>query len=227
MVCWRRSGRRSPHGRPGGTRVTSTTCISARSERPRQAMVRPSRTTGPVLTPFAAPIGLPMSSTDPGAWDDQTRLVKALCEVLNAHDVQYLVFGRVSRGDSKGVALRTLDVDVVPEASPVNLQRLCDALNTLLPRRRDDALADLIASKTTSRSGEGSRAVLPLGQMTELHAQSMHMQSSSSSARSESRSRVAVGWRGYLSQRRPRCCQRRSQKPPPVWRSWATGRRDH
>jgi hypothetical protein len=76
-------------------------------------------------------------SSDPGAWDEQTRQIKALCEVLNAHDVQYLVFGSFA-GRLQGVALRTVDVDVVPEASTVNLQRLCDALNTLRPRWRVD-----------------------------------------------------------------------------------------
>ncbi len=77
-----------------------------------------------------------MSAADPDA-DEQARQVKAVCEALNAHDVQYLIFGSFA-GRLQGVPLRTVDVDVVPEASAANLQRLCDALNSLQPRWRVD-----------------------------------------------------------------------------------------
>lgn len=73
--------------------------------------------------------------------DDQARQVKGVCDVLNAHDVQYVVFGSFA-GRLQGVPLRTLDVDVVPEASSANLQRLCDALNTLQPRWRVDDISE-------------------------------------------------------------------------------------
>lgn len=77
------------------------------------------------------------------ASDEEARRVKALCDVLNAHDVQYVVFGSFA-GRLQGVPLRTLDVDVVPEASAANLQRLCAALNSLEPRWRvDDVSAGL------------------------------------------------------------------------------------
>ncbi len=73
---------------------------------------------------------------------DEAR-IKALCDVLNAHDVDYVVFGSFA-GRLQGVPLRTLDVDLVPERSPGNLQRLCDALNSLDPRWRvDDVSAGL------------------------------------------------------------------------------------
>jgi len=64
-----------------------------------------------------------------------------VCEVLNAHDVKYVVFGSFA-GRLQGVPLRTLEVDVVPEASSANLQRLCDALNTLQPRWRVDDVSE-------------------------------------------------------------------------------------
>jgi hypothetical protein len=71
----------------------------------------------------------------------QERQVKALCDVLNAHDVSYLVFGSYA-ARLQGVPLRTLDVDVVPEASAANLQKLCDAINSLQPRWRVDDVSD-------------------------------------------------------------------------------------
>jgi hypothetical protein len=53
------------------------------------------------------------------------------------------VFGSFA-GRLQGAPLRTLDIDVVPEASAANLQRLCDALNSLQPRWRvDDVSAGL------------------------------------------------------------------------------------
>lgn len=41
-------------------------------------------------------------------------------------------------GRLHGAGIQTVDVDVVPESSPGNLQRLADALNTLRPRWRPD-----------------------------------------------------------------------------------------
>ena len=69
--------------------------------------------------------------------EEQRRRLKLLCEVLNEHQVAYVVFGSFA-GRLQGAPLRTLDVDVVPEASDTNLQRLCDALNSLAPRWRVD-----------------------------------------------------------------------------------------
>lgn len=73
-----------------------------------------------------------MAGAAPPDPDDQ---VHALCEVLNAYGVTYLVFGSMA-GRLQGADIQTLDVDVVPENSPGNLQRLADALNTLRPRWR-------------------------------------------------------------------------------------------
>lgn len=66
-----------------------------------------------------------MSSTD----DEQ---LGRLCEVLNAHHVVYVIFGSFA-GRLQGADLHTVDVDVVPDRSEYNLQRLCDALNSLSP----------------------------------------------------------------------------------------------
>ena len=75
--------------------------------------------------------------------EEQRRRLKLLCEVLNEHGVAYVVFGSFA-GRLQGAPLRTLDVDVVPESSDANLQRLCDALNSLAPRWRvDDVSAGL------------------------------------------------------------------------------------
>jgi len=46
-----------------------------------------------------------------------------------------VVFGSFA-GSLQGARLRTLDVDIVPEARRENLQRLADALNSLGPRWR-------------------------------------------------------------------------------------------
>jgi predicted nucleotidyltransferase len=60
-----------------------------------------------------------------------------LVEVLQAHRVSFVVFGSYA-GRLQGADLQTVDIDVVPERSPDNLQRLCDALNSLSPRWRVD-----------------------------------------------------------------------------------------
>lgn len=84
-----------------------------------------------------------MSSPDPPPDDPALRQVKALCDTLNDHGVQYVLFGSFA-GLLQGVPLRTVDIDIVPEVSQTNLQRLCDALNSLQPRWRvDDVSAGL------------------------------------------------------------------------------------
>lgn len=60
---------------------------------------------------------------------------RALCEVLNAHGVRYVVFGSTA-GLLQGVPLPTRDVDVVPDSDHENLSRLAQALNSLDPRWR-------------------------------------------------------------------------------------------
>lgn len=72
---------------------------------------------------------------------EQERQVKALCDVLNAHNVNYVVFGSFA-ARLQGVLLRTLDVDVVPDASVANLQKPCDAINSLQPRWRVDDVSE-------------------------------------------------------------------------------------
>ncbi len=64
-----------------------------------------------------------------------------LCDVLNEHHVVYVIFGSFA-GRLQGADLRTVDVDVVPERSDRNLQRLCDALNSLSPRWRIDDVSE-------------------------------------------------------------------------------------
>jgi len=64
-----------------------------------------------------------------------------LCEVLNAHHVVYVIFGSFA-GRLQGAELHTVDVDIVPDRSVHNLQRLCDALNSLSPRWRIDDVSE-------------------------------------------------------------------------------------
>jgi hypothetical protein len=71
---------------------------------------------------------------DPEARDPEEQL-RAICETLHDHDVNYVVFGSFA-GRLQGADLRTLDVDIVPDMTPDNLQRLADALNSLEPRWR-------------------------------------------------------------------------------------------
>lgn len=52
-----------------------------------------------------------------------------------AHDVRYLIFGSIA-GVLHGADLRTIDVDIVPEPSAANLERVASALNALQPRPR-------------------------------------------------------------------------------------------
>lgn len=72
--------------------------------------------------------------------DEDEQRLKRLCQVLNDYGVEYIVFGSFS-GRLQGAPLETVDVDVVPEASDQNLQRLCDALNSLEPRWRIDEVS--------------------------------------------------------------------------------------
>lgn len=58
-----------------------------------------------------------------------------LCRVLTSHRVDFVLFGSMA-AVLRGVSLRTEDADLVPGRSAENLQRLCDALNTLAPRWR-------------------------------------------------------------------------------------------
>jgi hypothetical protein len=69
---------------------------------------------------------------DPVDPEDQLR---EICGALAEHDVRFVVFGSFA-GRLHGADLRTLDVDVVPDADENNLQRLADALNSLEPRWR-------------------------------------------------------------------------------------------
>lgn len=71
---------------------------------------------------------------------DEERLAR-LCDVLNEHHVVYIVFGSFA-GRLQGADLQTVDVDLVPERSAGNLQRLCDALNSLDPRWRIDDVSE-------------------------------------------------------------------------------------
>lgn len=64
-----------------------------------------------------------------------------LCEVLNEHHVVYVIFGSFA-GRLQGADLHTVDVDIVPDRSMNNLQRLCDALNSLSPRWRIDDVSE-------------------------------------------------------------------------------------
>ena len=79
-----------------------------------------------------------MAAAPPADPDEQ---VRALCQRLNAYGVDYVVFGSVA-GRLYGADLLTVDVDIVPKATANNLQRLCDALNTLRPRWRVSELSE-------------------------------------------------------------------------------------
>lgn len=75
-----------------------------------------------------------MNSTD----DEQ---LDRLCEVLSQHRVGYVIFGSFA-GRLQGAELHTVDVDIVPDRSERNLERLCDALNSLNPRWRIDDVSE-------------------------------------------------------------------------------------
>jgi len=81
-----------------------------------------------------------VSSPEPPPDDPALPRVKLLCDALNDHGVHYVLFGSFA-GLLQGVPLRTVDIDIVPETSPINLQRLCDALNSLHPPWRVDDLS--------------------------------------------------------------------------------------
>jgi integrase len=64
---------------------------------------------------------------------------RALCELLNAYGVDYLLLGSMA-GRLQGADLLSLDVDVAPRRS--DLERLANALNVLRPRWRSDDFPD-------------------------------------------------------------------------------------
>lgn len=75
------------------------------------------------------------------ALSDEEEHLRQLCQVLSTYRVDYVIFGSFA-GRLQGAPLRTVDVDVVPEMSEINLQRLCDALNSLDPRWRIDDVSE-------------------------------------------------------------------------------------
>lgn len=126
-------GRRSRPDPSGGTKDMSTTCTWASLllwQGPGGRL-----TIGPGSRRCERQTVRLADVADPD--EEQRRRLKLLCEALNEHGVAYVVFGSFA-GRLQGAPLRTLDVDVVPEASDDNLQRLCDALNLLAPRWRID-----------------------------------------------------------------------------------------
>ncbi len=132
-------GRRNHPDPSGGTKAMSTTCIWVPPLLQQDLEGRP--TTGPGSTRYERRTGRLADVADLD--EEQWRRLKLLCEALNEHKVSYVVFGSFA-GRLQGAPLRTLDVDVVPESSDANLQRLCDALNSLAPRWRvDDVSAGL------------------------------------------------------------------------------------
>lgn len=66
---------------------------------------------------------------------DLEEKARALCEVLNAYSVDYVVLGSLA-ARLQGVQVTTVDIDVAPAPAADNLERLADALNTLRPRWR-------------------------------------------------------------------------------------------
>jgi hypothetical protein len=111
--------------------------------------------------PFEPQIA-PATSVPDDLPDEQERQVKLICDVLNAFGVEYVVFGSFA-GRLQGVPLRTLDVDVVPEASAGNLQRPCDAFNSLEPRWRVDDVSEglrIDGRKLEPRDIDGSSVLL-------------------------------------------------------------------
>ncbi len=66
---------------------------------------------------------------------DPDRQLEELCRVLNHFGVRYVVFGsHVAR--LNGVAVETVDVDLVPDRERENLDRLAEALNFVRARWR-------------------------------------------------------------------------------------------
>ena len=76
-----------------------------------------------------------------GQTPDPDTQLEELCRVLNYFGVRYVIFGsHVAR--LNGVALETIDVDLVPERQAENLDRLAQALNLLRPRWRVEGVPD-------------------------------------------------------------------------------------
>lgn len=75
----------------------------------------------------------------PDWWDEgyehDLNLGGELCWVLTSHRVDFVLFGSMA-AVLRGVPIRTDDADLVPGRGAENLQRRCDALNTLTPRWR-------------------------------------------------------------------------------------------
>lgn len=70
---------------------------------------------------------------------DRDELLGKLVSLLAQHEVMFILFGSEA-GRVQGAELRTIDADIVPDAGIGNLERLCEALNTVRPRwRLDDA----------------------------------------------------------------------------------------
>jgi hypothetical protein len=92
---------------------------------------------------------------------------RALCELLNAYGVDYLVLGSMA-GRLQGADVRTLDVDVAPRRDPENLERLADALNVLRPRWRSDDVSEGFKIDGRLEPDHFLRAPMVVGLVTRL-----------------------------------------------------------
>ena len=72
---------------------------------------------------------------------DPDRQLEELCRILSHCGVRYVVFGsHVAR--LNGIALETVDVDVVPDRERANLEHLAEALNLVGARWRIEGLSE-------------------------------------------------------------------------------------
>lgn len=105
-----------------------------------------------------------MVAGPPPDLEEQTR---ALCELLNAYGVDYLVLGSMA-GRLQGADVRTLDVDVAPRRDEDNLERLADALNVLRPRWRSDDFPEGFKIDGRLEPDHFLRAPMAVGLLTRL-----------------------------------------------------------
>ena len=76
----------------------------------------------------------------------------AIMEVLNRHNVAYVVIGAFAALAQKAPIPATRDIDLTPEASEENLTRLSDALAELGARIRTEAVPGGLAFKHSGSS---------------------------------------------------------------------------
>lgn len=95
--------------------------------------------------------------TDPKVPDEPTLNPAAIVGALNRHKVRYIVIGAFAAIAQRAPIPATRDIDITPDPSPLNLDRLSQALTDLGARIRTRPFLRACRSATTPHRWQARR----------------------------------------------------------------------